>query len=496
MVFIWKNRKKVYHILVCAKTSFCYIRLSIVPQSEKVRPMVEIPPLLERQRTFFRSGKTRHLAFRIEALQKLKQAISAHEQHICAALTEDLGKPELEAVISETAIVIREIEFICRRLQRWAAPQRISSSLLNFPSKGTVTYEPLGVVLIIGPWNYPAQLLFSPLVGALAAGNCALLKPSELAVHTSAVVSRIIAETFDPDHVCVVEGGPEISRDLLDQRFDLVFFTGSTRVGKLVMQAAARHLTPVILELGGKSPAIVDADADLAIAARRIVWGKFFNAGQTCVAPDYLLVHADIKQALLAQIIAQLGVFYGPDPKLSPDYGRIINESHLKRLLSFLKEGKIVTGGEVDYAERYLAPTILDDVSWQMPIMQEEIFGPILPVLSFTDQEDVVELVGRHATPLALYYFSQNKAEQHRIMTSSAFGGGCINDTIVHLTEHHLPFGGVGTSGQGSYHGKASFEAFSHRKSILHRGIWLDLPLRYPPYAGKLKWLKKLFKLF
>lgn len=456
--------------------------------------MASIPALLERQRTFFRSGKTRELAFRIEALQKLQRAISANEQDLCAALAEDLGKPELEAVVSETAMVIREIGFICRHLQRWTAPQRVRSSLLNFPAKGTVNYEPYGVTLIVGPWNYPAQLLFSPLAGALAAGNCALLKPSELAVNTAAVVNRIISETFDPDYISVMQGGPELSRELLEQRFDLIFFTGSTRVGRLVMQAAARHLTPVVLELGGKSPAIVDADADLAIAARRIVWGKFFNAGQTCVAPDYLLVHADVKVALLEKMITQIGAFYGTDPKLSHDYGRIINESHLQRLAAFLQEGKIIVGGEVDLAERYLAPTILDDVSWRMPVMQEEIFGPILPVLSFTNHDDVVELIGRHATPLALYYFSQDKVRQQRIMTSSLFGGGCINDTIVHLSEHRLPFGGVGTSGQGSYHGKASFEAFSHRKSILHRGTWPDLPLRYPPYDGKLKWLKKLFE--
>lgn len=463
---------------------------------EKVRLMAEISALLERQRACFRSGKTRDVAFRINSLQKLKQAIEANEQALCAALAEDLGKPELEAVISETAMVIREIEFLCRHLRRWAAPQRVRSSLLNFPSRGTVSCEPLGVALIIGPWNYPVQLVLSPLVGALAAGNCALLKPSELAVHTSAVVSRIIAETFDPDHVCVVEGGPEVSQALLEQRFDIVFFTGSTRVGRLVMQAAARHLTPVLLELGGKSPAIVDADANLAIAARRIVWGKFFNAGQTCVAPDYLLVHADVKQALLDRMVTQIGEFYGPDPKLSPDYARIINAAHFERLAGYLADGEIVAGGEADRSRRYLAPTILDGVSWDASVMQEEIFGPILPVLSFTEQEDVVELVERHATPLALYYFSQNTDKQRRIMTARAFGGGCINDTIVHLTEHHLPFGGVGTSGQGRYHGKASFEAFSHRKSVLQRGTWLDLPLRYPPYAGKLRWIKALFKWF
>lgn len=458
--------------------------------------MVEISPLLERQRAYFKSGKTRGISSRINSLHKLKQAIVANEQALCTALGKDLGKPELEAVISETAIVIREIEFTCRHLQQWAAPQRIRTSMLNYPSKGTINCEPLGVTLIIAPWNYPVQLLLSPLVAALAAGNCAVLKPSELAIHTSAVVSRIIAATFDLDHVCVVEGGAEISHALLEQHFDLVFFTGSTRVGRLVAQATARHLTPVVLELGGKSPAIVDVDADLTVAAKRIVWGKFFNAGQTCVAPDYLLVHNDVKQALLEKMVAQINQFYGLDPKQSPDFARIINEAHFERLTPYLADGEIITGGEADRSERYLAPTILDQVSWHAPIMQEEIFGPILPVLSFTDEDNVVELVERHVTPLALYYFSQNRNKQRRVMTETAFGGGCINDTIVHLTEHHLPFGGVGNSGQGSYHGKAGFESFSHCKSVLQRGSWLDLPFRYPPYDGKLKRLKKLFKWF
>lgn len=458
--------------------------------------MIEISSLLERQRAWFKSGKTRDISFRINSLQKLKTAIKSNEEEICAALTADLGKPDLEAVISETAIVVREIDFVCRHLQQWSAPRRIRSSLLNYPAKGTIYCEPLGVALIIGPWNYPAQLIFSPLVGALAAGNCAMLKPSELAVQTSQVVHRIISETFEPDHVCVVEGGQETSQALLEQCFDIIFFTGSTRVGRLVMQAAAKHLTPVILELGGKSPAIVDADANLEVAARRIVWGKFFNAGQTCVAPDYLLVHSDVKQDLLDKMVAQIKIFYGSEPRLSPDFARIINDAHFARLTSYLKDGEIIVGGDSVPSERYLAPTILDQVAWQSPIMQEEIFGPVLPVLSFTGQDDLVALVERHATPLALYYFSQNRSKQQQMMSSTAFGGGCINDTIVHLTEHHLPFGGVGTSGQGGYHGKAGFEAFSHRKSVLRRGTWLDLPLRYPPYAGKLKWLKKLFQWF
>ena len=456
--------------------------------------MLEIPALMDAQQNFFNQGKTRDLEFRIASLQKLKHAVEQHEQEICAALAEDLGKPELEATISETTMIAREIEFACRNLRSWAKPQPVRTSLLNFPSTGKIYSQPLGVVLIIGPWNYPVQLLLSPLIGALAAGNCAVLKPSELAVRTSALLKRILAKTFQQEYVCVVEGGAEISQTLLEQRFDLVFFTGSSRIGAEVMQAAARHLTPVLLELGGKSPAIVDVDADLEIAAKRIVWGKFFNAGQTCVAPDYLLVHVDIKQKLLDRMLARLSECYGADPAQSPDYARIINEAHFERLTTFLADGKIVAGGASDRSARYLQPTILDDVSWHSPVMQEEIFGPILPVLTFTDRDDVIELVRRHAPPLALYYFSQDTGKQRRIMTTASFGGGCINDTIVHLTELNLPFGGVGASGHGRYHGRASFDSFSHRKSVLKRGTWLDLPLRYPPYAGKLSWLKKLLK--
>jgi aldehyde dehydrogenase (NAD+) len=456
--------------------------------------MHDIAAQITRQRVFFWSGKTHKVTFRIDALQKLKRAIVANEQKICAALAEDLGKPELEAFVSEIALVTREIDFICRNLRRWAKPQRVRTSLLNAPARGSVRCEPLGVALIIGPWNYPFQLLISPLAGALAAGNCALLKPSELTVHTAAVVSRIIAETFVPEHVCVMQGGPELGQALLNEQFDIVFFTGSTRVGKLVMQAAARHLTPVILELGGKSPAIVDADADLDMAARRIVWGKFFNAGQTCVAPDYLLVHDKVKQALLDRMTARISECYGPDPQQSPDYARIINTAHFDRLAGYLADGTIVAGGGMDRDARYLAPTILDGVSWESSLMQEEIFGPILPVLGFNDHDDVLELTSRRPTPLALYYFSQDAEKQRRVMNAGAFGGGCVNDTVIHLTEHHLPFGGVGSSGQGRYHGRASFEAFSHCKSVLKRGTWLDLPLRYPPYAGKLNWLKALFR--
>ena len=458
--------------------------------------MQDIAAQLKRQRVFFRSGRPHKVSFRLDALRKLRQAIIANERQICAALADDLGKPELESIVSEIALVTREIDFICRNLKRWAKPLQVGTSLLNFPAKGLVRHEPLGVALIIGPWNYPCQLILSPLVGALAAGNCALVKPSEVAPHTSDVICRMLSELFPDEYVTVMPGGPEIAKALLDERFDIIFFTGSTLVGRQVMQAAARHLTPVILELGGKSPAIVDDDADLDTAARRIVWGKFFNAGQTCVAPDYLLVHDNVKQALLDRMTARITACFGTEPRQSPDFARIINTTHFDRLAGYLADGRVVAGGDLDRDARYLAPTILDGISWQSPIMQEEIFGPILPVLSFGAQEDVLELIGRRPAPLALYYFSQDADKQRRIMTAGTFGGGCINDTVIHLTEHHLPFGGVGPSGQGRYHGRASFEAFSYRKSVLKRGTWFDLPLRYPPYAGKLNILKTLFKWF
>ncbi len=458
--------------------------------------MTTLPPLLQQQREFFASGTTRDIPFRIAELQRLRQMIVTNEAELCRALAEDLGKPEFEAVISETAFLVREIDHIIRNLSRWAKPQRRRASLLNVPARGALLYEPYGVALIIAPWNYPLQLLLSPLAGALAAGNCAVLKPSELAPYTAAAISRMIAETFPAEHVSVVQGGPEVSRALLEQPFDVIFFTGSGRVGRLVMQAAAHHLVPVILELGGKSPAIVDVDADLEVAARRIVWGKFFNAGQTCVAPDFLLVHAAVKDELMTLMRVQIGAFYGDDPAQSPDYARIIDTAHLDRLQAYLCEGTIVCGGHVNREQRYLAPTILDGVSWEATIMQEEIFGPILPVLEFSEREDPVQLTAHLDPPLACYYFGRDKQKQRRFLESKTFGGGCINDTLVHLSEHRLPFGGVRTSGLGRYHGRASFEAFSHQKSVLHRGTWLDLPLRYPPYAGKLKWLKTLFRWF
>ncbi|HEY4651179.1 MAG TPA: aldehyde dehydrogenase family protein, partial [Pontibacter sp.] len=351
-----------------------------------------------------------------------------------------------------------------------------------------------GVALIISPWNYPLNLLLTPLIGAMAAGNCAILKPSEIAAHTAAVISRLITDNFDERYLAVVEGGVQTSQQLLAQRFDYIFFTGSTAIGRVVMRAAAEHLTPVTLELGGKSPAIVAMDADLELAARRIAWGKFLNAGQTCVAPDYVLVQEDAKEEFIQHLNHCITEFYGQNPAASPDFARIINDQHFARLSAMLTQQHIRIGGQTDAATRYIAPTVLDNVTWEHKAMQEEIFGPILPVLSFEVLDEAIRMVNQHEKPLALYFFSASKDMQNRILREVTFGGGCINDTISHLANPNLPFGGVGSSGLGSYHGMASFNVFSHQKSVLHRGTWLDIPLRYPPYRNKLKSLRKFFR--
>ncbi|WP_347156760.1 aldehyde dehydrogenase [Pontibacter chitinilyticus] len=454
----------------------------------------QIRLLLEKQRIFFNSGKTLDMRFRKERLQGLQHALHHYEQDLMEALYADFRKPELESFTTEIGYVALELKLTLKKLEKWAKPKRVGESILNFPAKSYIYTEPYGVSLIIGPWNYPLNLVLNPLIGAIAAGNCAVVKPSELTTHTSAVVARMLRESFEEDHVAVVEGGPETTQHLLVQRFDYIFFTGSTRVGRIVLKAAAEHLTPVTLELGGKSPAIITLEADLELAARRIAWGKFMNAGQTCVAPDYVLVREQVKEEFIDLLGQCIREFYGEDPAKSPDFARIINDSHFDRLANLLHEGNIRMGGQTDATSRYIAPTVLDEVTWDDPVMQEEIFGPILPVLSFQDQQDAITQVNSHEKPLALYYFSSDKAKQQELLEKVPFGGGCINDTISHLANPNLPFGGVGSSGMGSYHGQASFDLFSHKKSVVHRGTWLDLPLRYPPYNKRLAQVRRLFK--
>ncbi len=452
----------------------------------------QVRSLIQQQRSFFSTGKTKDIEFRLTQLQALRQAVLDNQDAIMAAVQADLRKPDFEAFATEVGVV-GEINYAIKHLKTWVKPKRVSTPPEQFPSKAKLCPEPLGVVLIIGPWNYPFQLLISPLVGAIAAGNCALLKPSEIAPQTSKVVAEIIEKTFDPSYIAVVEGGVEVSQALLAERFDHIFFTGGTAIGKIVMAAAAKHLTPVTLELGGKSPCIVDAEVQLDKAVKRIVWGKFINAGQTCIAPDYLLVDRRIKPAVLEAIQSTVREFYGEDPASSPDFGRIVSPKHFSRLVNFLENGQVIIGGQTNADDRYIAPTVIDQVPLDAPVMQEEIFGPILPVLEYDDVQEAIDFINAKPKPLALYLFSQNKSLQERILRDTSSGGVCINETIMHVGITDLPFGGVGESGIGNYHGKASFDTFSHYKGILYKPFWLDLDWRYAPYTGKLEQIKRLF---
>lgn len=447
-----------------------------------------------RQKAYFSTGATRDLEFRKEALEKLLGAVKKHEPAILEALHQDLGKPEYEAYVSEVAYLYEEIRFTSKRFSKWAKPERVGANWLLGPARARIYADPRGVVLILSPWNYPFQLLMAPLVGAIAAGNTAMLKPSELAPATSAVIAKLVKETFDPAFISVYEGGVDVSERLLELPYDYIFFTGGTQVGKLVMTAAAKHLTPVTLELGGKSPCIVHEDADLKITSRRVAWGKFFNAGQTCIAPDYVLVHSNVREAFLQEMKARMHEFFGEDPKKSSDFARIINGRHFDRLTSYLQGKRAFVGGEQDKATKYLAPTILTDATVDDKVMQEEIFGPILPVLEYRTLDEAIRFVNDRPKPLAFYFFSKNRDHQRRVLADVTFGGGCINDTLVHLTTPHLPFGGVGASGMGAYHGKYSFEIFSHRKSVMMKPFFGELPVRYPPYAGKLGLIRRIMR--
>lgn len=450
-----------------------------------------ISQAVRQQREFFSTGKTKDVDFRIAQLKKLKQAIKDNEAQILQALKADLRKSDYEGFLTEIGVT-REIDHTLKHLRSWVKPKTVPVSLPQMPAKAKIYSDPLGIVLIISPWNYPFQLMASPLIAAIAAGNCAMLKPSEVAPHTSRVVADLIRQTFDPGYVTVMEGGVEVSQAILEEKFDHIFFTGGTAIGKIVMQAAAKHLTPVTLELGGKSPCIVDADVQVDCAARRIVWGKFVNAGQTCIAPDYVLVDRRIKPALLEAMQTALREFYGENPAQSPDYGRIVSHKHFSRLANLLGSGKPVVGGDTNADDLYIAPTILDQVSWDDPVMQDEIFGPILPILEYDNVETAIAQINNRPKPLALYLFSRNQQLQQRVLNETSSGGVCINDTIMQIGVLDLPFGGVGDSGIGSYHGKAGFDALSHQKSVLFKPFWLDLDVRYAPYAGKLQKVKKL----
>lgn len=466
----------------------------MIDAQEKPNLTVSITKCVTHLRSSFNSGITRSLAFRHEQLRGIAEMLKDHENTMISALHEDMRRPALEAYTADIAIVSAEVRYIQKNLQRWAKPSPVRTNLAAQPGKSRIHHEPYGVVLIIAPWNYPLQLTLCPLVGAIAAGNCALLKPSELAPATSALLYRLLPQYISHDCYQVIEGGVPETTALLDEQFDYIFYTGNPTVGKIVMQAAAKFLTPLTLELGGKSPCIVDKNTNIDLAARRILFGKFFNAGQTCIAPDYILAHQDIEEQLLHSLKKTLTTFYGENPKNSTDFGRIINHKHHQRLMKLMQSGgEIVAGGDTDASERYIGPTILRDVPPNAAIMQEEIFGPLLPVLKVKDINEAVHFINKRAKPLALYLFSNDKTIQNYVLASTSSGGACINHTTLHYVVNDLPFGGVGTSGMGSCHGKASFDTFSHHKSVLIKPMSFDIPIIYPPYnSQKKKWLSHL----
>ncbi|MCC6225189.1 MAG: aldehyde dehydrogenase family protein [Microthrixaceae bacterium] len=447
-------------------------------------------------RQTFESGRTRPIAWRREQLAGLVQFLVAHEDELIEALRTDLGKPPFEAYGTDIGVVRMHIRDISRKLDRWMKPDRVFPGLLSLPGTAEVIKEPLGVVLVIAPWNYPVQLLLEPVAAALAAGNCVVAKPSELAPATASVLARHLHRFVDPDAVALVEGGVPETTALLENRFDHVFFTGSTAVGRVVMAAAAKHLTPVTLELGGKSPTIVAADADLAVAARRITWAKFMNAGQTCIAPDYLLVERSVRDELVDRIQGAIREFYGTDPKVTADLGRIVNERHHDRLTRLVSgSGGVVCGGDHDRSTRYLAPTIVLDPDVDSGLMSEEIFGPVLPVLAIDSVEDAIAFVNDRDKPLALYVYTRSKETADRVLARTSSGGACVNHSVMHILPENLPFGGVGPSGMGAYHGKAGFDVFSHHKSVLRKPTFLDPKLLYPPYAlWKAKIMRAVFR--
>ncbi|SDY29689.1 aldehyde dehydrogenase [Thermoactinomyces sp. DSM 45892] len=450
--------------------------------------------LLETQRKHYHSGVTRTLSFRLEMLERLRFAVKKFESQLFTALREDLGKNEYEAYLMEIGMVYKEISFAKKHLKSWMKPVRVANPITLFGAKSKIYSEPFGVSLIIAPWNYPVQLLLNPLIGSISAGNCSVLKPSEYTPHVSQVLSQLIEGAFPSEYISVVEGDVEASKSLLELPFDHIFFTGSTSVGKVVMKAAAKHLTPVVLELGGKSPVIVEKDANLDLAARRIVWGKFSNSGQTCVAPDYLLVHEEVKSELIQLIQKHISTVYGENPLTADNFGSIVSKRHFERLRDFLRDGEAVVGGQVEEELLRISPTVLDKVSWDSPIMEDEIFGPILPVFTYQSLSECIKRIQRYSKPLALYLFTENKGIVETVLQNVSFGGGCVNDTVVHLSNIHLPFGGVQHSGQGAYHGKFSFDAFSHRKGIVHQTTRFDPSIRYPLKGNKISLLRWLFK--
>ena len=450
-----------------------------------------IDEIITLQRKFFADGATRATAFRLDALTKLRKAVRERTDALSEALREDLNKSAGESYLTEIGLVMQELECHIRHLKRWSRSRRVSTPLTLWPSRSRIRPEPLGVALIVAPWNYPVQLLLCPLVGAISAGNCVLLKSSPLVPHVEAALRDLIAETFGPEYVAFVEGGGDVLDELLKRRFDSIFFTGGSKYGRVVMEAAAKNLTPVTLELGGKSPCIVGRSANIRLAARRIMWGKLLAAGQTCVAPDYLLVHRDLKEGLCREMKHAVGEFFGDYPLRSPAYPRIVSERATARLAGMIgASGRVLWGGEFDVRQRYVAPTLIDNPDDDSPAMTEEIFGPLLPVKTFRHIDEAIGYVNRRDKPLALYYFGDRR-EAERVLDRTSSGGACVNDTIVHLANGRLPFGGVGESGFGKYHGRSSFDLFSNMRPVVRSSRLIDLPLKYAPYR-RLKLYRRL----
>ena len=458
--------------------------------------MEDINLIFKNQKEFFESGKTINVDYRIKNLKKLNDIIKKNEDKILNELKKDLGKSSFEGYVTEVGILYDDINFHIKNVKKWSSEEKRKSPIVYYPSKSYIYKEPYGVTLIIGPFNYPFQLVIAPLIGAISAGNTAIIKPSENSRNIALLLEKLINENFPEEYLRVVNplGGKETVSLLLDKPFDYIFFTGSVRVGKLVMQKAAQHLTPVTLELGGKSPCIVDSDAKLKLAAKRIVWGKFLNAGQTCVAPDYLCVHKSVKDELLKLIINEIRIQFGENVRNSEDYPRIVNKSSLERLSGYLNDGKIYYGGNIDEDNLYMEPTLIIKPDLNSPLMSDEIFGPILPILVYEDLDNVIKFINHREKPLALYYFSESKKKIKYVLTSTTSGGVTINDTIIHVANPNLPFGGVGNSGVGKYHGKESFETFTHNKSVMKRGTFIEFNIRFAPYKNKLNLVKRIMK--
>lgn len=457
--------------------------------------IMESKILIEKQREFYNKNITKNIDYRIKALKKLKETIIKKEEKINQALKKDLNKSAFESYMCEIGIVLNELTYTIKNVKKWSKVKKVKTPISHYHSKSFIIPESYGLTLIISPWNYPFMLAIQPLISAISAGNCSIIKPSEYSPNTSKIIKEIVTEAFNEEYVAVVEGGIIESQELLNEKFDYIFYTGGTEVGKIIMEKAAKNLTPVTLELGGKSPCIIDETANIELAAKRIMFGKILNAGQTCVSPDYILVHNKVKEEFIKNIERYIIDFLGKKPIDNTDYPRIINEKHFERLKKLITNENIIYGGNFDKETLKIEPTIIDDVKLDSPIMKEEIFGPILPILSFENIENAIEIVKQKEKPLALYLFTNNKKVENKILNEISFGGGCLNDTIIHLASSELCFGGVGTSGMGAYHGKYGFDTFTHYKSILKKYNWLDMPIRYHKYTNKkLKIIKKFYK--